>query len=266
MTARAPTLLVFTLSPARECARRKLLPARLVHLERALHRRNLEAALAAGRDNGCRLEVSSPGRLELDADVRQTPQRGRSFGPRFRAALRACHARAKGGPVLVVGSDVPGLSGDHVASALARLGDDPGRVVVGPSPDGGFYLLASHRPLDRQLARVHWCRGDTLDTLLAALRSDGFEVTLLEPLRDLDRARDLARWLAAEAASSRRWRSFAGRLLRTLATGSPSRAARPPSRAQSRARRRRSGAAPRHRQPRECARWREPPSNNLGDT
>lgn len=217
MTAPAPSLLVFTLSPARECARRKLLPARLAHLERALHRRNLDAALAAGRANGCRLELSSPKGLELDPDVRQAPQRGRSFGQRFRTALRACHARARGGPVLVVGSDVPGLTDEHVASALERLGDERDRVVVGPSPDGGFYLLASHRPLDRQLARVRWCRGDTLDTLLAALRSDGFEVTLLAPLCDLDRARDLARWLAVEAALSCRWRSFAGRLLRSLA-------------------------------------------------
>lgn len=214
MTARAPSLLVFTLSPARECARRRLLPPRLTHLERALHRRGLNAALAAGHANGCRLEVSSPDSLELDADVRQTPQRGRSFGDRLRQAARSCHARAHG-PVLVVGSDVPGLSATHVAQALDRLGDDRDRVVVGPSPDGGFYLLASHRSLDQQLARVRWCRSDTLATLLEALRADGFDVSLLEPLGDLDRTRDLMSWLALVAEG--RWRRFALRLFRSLA-------------------------------------------------
>lgn len=216
MTAPEPSLLVFTLSPAGECARRRLLPARLTHLERALHRRNLEAALSAGRANGCRLEVSSPQPLDLFPDVRSVGQRDGSFGERFRAAVESAFARADG-PLLVVGSDVPGLSRDHVAQALARLGDDRDRVVLGPSPDGGFYLLATNRPLDAELALVRWCAGDTLSTLVAALRAHGLEVSLLEPLLDLDRTRDLRAWLAGDAAASPRWRSYASLLRRLLA-------------------------------------------------
>ncbi len=222
-TVREPSLLVFTLSPAGECARRRLLPARLASLERSLHRRNLDAALEAGRANSCRLEVSSPAPLEASSDVRRVGQRGRSFGDRFRAAVRDAHGRAAG-PLLVVGSDVPGLTRGHVAQALARLGDDRDRVVVGPSPDGGFYLLATHRSLDAELARVRWCASNTLRTLLAALRAAGLEVSLLEPLRDLDRTRDLIRWLAVDSAGSPLWRGWAA-LVRRLLAG----LARPPA-------------------------------------
>lgn len=216
MTAREPTLLVFTLSPAGESARRRLLPKRFGHLERMLHRRSLDAALSAGRTNRCRLEVSSPHPVALDPDVELVGQSGRAFGERFRDAVRAARGRAEG-PLLVVGSDAPGLTGGHVTQALERLGEDRGRVVVGPSLDGGFYLLATNRPLDAELAHVRWCSRDTLRTLLAALHASGLEVSMLEPLRDLDRVRDLMAWLATEARFSPSWRSYASTLYRLFA-------------------------------------------------
>ncbi len=209
-------LLVFTLGPIGECHRRRLLPARLAHVERSLHRRGLETALAAGRANGCALEVSSPHLLGLGSGVHLADQPGRSFGERFRRAVRAAHSRSRG-PLLVVGSDVPGLTGGHLAQALEELGDDPNRVVVGPSPDGGFYLLATHRPLDAELARVRWCTRRTLGSLLEALRASGFEVCLLEPLSDLDRPGDLWSWLASEAARLVAWRDVTDPLRRLLA-------------------------------------------------
>ncbi len=208
------TLLVFTLGPAGESVRRRLLPGRLVEEERALHRRNLETALDAGRANGCRLEVSSPEALPVDPDVDRVAQHGRTFGERFRFAVRGAQQRAPG-PLVVIGSDVPELTGQHVAEALEQLGDDRDRVVVGPSPDGGFYLLATNRPLDAELAQVRWCSSEALASLLSALGESGLEVSLLEPLRDLDRTRDLMSWLAA-ACDSPQWSSWAARLRRLL--------------------------------------------------
>ena len=213
---REPSLLVFTLSPAGERRRKRLLPGRLAPLERTLHRGSLDAALEAGRANGCRLEVSSPEALAVGADVRSVEQRGAAFGDRFRGAVHAAHERAEG-PLVVVGSDVPGLTGDHVGRALESIGDERDRVVVGPSPDGGFYLLASNRPLDAELESVRWCTPRALESLIAALRASGLEVSLLEPLRDLDRVRDLTLWLSTDARRSELWRGWAARLRSLLA-------------------------------------------------
>lgn len=217
MTPSRPSLLVFTLDPARDCARSRLMPARFAGYERALRQRSLEAALDAGASSGCSVEVSSPEPLDLDGRGRWTPQRGGSFGERFRHAQRGASERA-GGPVLVVGSDVPGLTGEHLDSALERLGAELDRVVLGPSPDGGFYLLAANRPLDAELSEVKWCRRDTLRSLIAALRAGGLEVCLIAPLEDLDRPQDLLAWLARGAAAMPvRWQRFT-RLLRRLLT------------------------------------------------
>jgi glycosyltransferase A (GT-A) superfamily protein (DUF2064 family) len=216
MKTSRPSLLVFTLDPARDCARQRLMPAGFESLERVLRQRSLEAALDAGAATGCSLEVSSPLPLDLGERAHWAPQRGGSFGERFRQALRGAYERSNG-PLVVVGSDVPGLGREHLAAALERLGAEPDRVVLGPSPDGGFYLLAANRPLDAELGEVRWCRRDTLRSLIAALRSSGLEVCLIAPLEDLDRPQDLFAWLASGAAARQaRWQRFTQLLLRLL--------------------------------------------------
>jgi hypothetical protein len=222
--SRAPTLLVFTLGAARDAERRRLLPARLRPLEVGVHEACLEAALDAGRACGCRLEVCSPARLDLPEDVLSTSQEGSGFGPRLERALGDAFERSEG-PVLVVGTDVPGLGARHLARALESLAADPDRVVLGPSPDGGFYLLAASRPIScldtgSLGTAVRWCRPDTLRSLVRALRAAGRPVTLLDPLEDLDRPADLERWLAAsrgQASREIRWRALVSLLRRALA-------------------------------------------------
>lgn len=191
-----PALLVFTLGERRESHRRRLLPRRWSALEERLHRTCLEAALEAGRDAGCRLRVSSPMDCELPPDAVHRPQQGRTFGDRLRGALAETFATSNG-PIALVGSDIPGLSASHLQRSFQLLEDDKDQVVIGPSPDGGFYLLAAARPLDGALAEVRWCRRDTLRSLRQALARRGRRVVLLEALTDLDHRADLEHWLAA---------------------------------------------------------------------
>ena len=175
-----PSLLVFTLGAARDTERRRLLPARLRPLEMGVREACLEAALDAGRACGCRLEVCSPSPLDLPGDVRYVAQEGTGFGPRLERAWGEAFGHGEG-PVLVVGTDVPGLAARHLASALESLAGDPDRVVLGPSPDGGFYLLAASRPIPGLGAATRWCRHETLRALMRALQAAGRPVTLLEP-------------------------------------------------------------------------------------
>jgi 2-phospho-L-lactate guanylyltransferase (CobY/MobA/RfbA family) len=220
----SPTLLVFTLGAARESERRALVPAPLRELEIGVREACLDSVLDAGRACGCRLEVSSPGEIPgLPADARRVPQEGEGFGVRLEVAMRAAFAGCPGGagPLVVVGTDVPGLAAAHLARALSLLDEDADRVVLGPSPDGGFYLLAARRPIDQLATRTRWCRRDTLRGLLRALAEAGRPVTLLAPLADLDRPADLERWLGRphelRATLAGRWRALTDLLRRALA-------------------------------------------------
>ncbi len=215
MTPHRPTLLIFTLGASYEARRRRLLPASHERLERRLHQALLDNALDAGRDAGCLLEVATPLDLDLPADAHQSPQQGSSFGDRLARAWQAAF-EAHGGPLLLVGSDLPGLTARPLRRAQALLAEDPERVVLGPSPDGGFYLLAAARPLGDALDAVCWCNRHTLRTLRRALEHAGRPVVLLAPLADLDQRRDLERWLAQSSPEDLHWLALRDALGRAL--------------------------------------------------
>jgi len=221
-----PTLLVFTLGAKQESRRRQLLPAAFNPIEDLFHQTCLDIALAAGRAAGCRLEVSSPLKLSLPADVHHREQSGGDFGSRLEQATSKAFEDNGLGPLLLVGSDVPELDAAHLRSALQGLQEDPDRVVVGPSPDGGLYLLATSRPLEGVLTQVKWrCRG-TLRSLKRALRRQGRPFSLLPPLVDLDRRADLEKWLSKSSKQIRRnapwvaaeWRKLICQLREVLAS------------------------------------------------
>lgn len=216
------TLLVFTLSPTGETGRRPLLPARLRGAEIGLRAEWLTTALDAGRRSGCRLVVCSPHPEALPAGARgpeviHLPQRGGSFGERLADAFESALVVAGGAPVVMVGSDAPGLTPRHVRGALDRLAARPRSVVVGPSRDGGLYLLATTAPIPGLASRVRWCRRGTFASLARLLARGGRKRIDLPPLRDLDRPADLERWLGETTAGTPRWAATVRVLVRALA-------------------------------------------------
>lgn len=102
------------------------------------------------------------------------------------------------GPVVIVGSDIPGITANHVAGAFRRLGDHD--WVLGPATDGGYWLIgARRRPAFRlPFAGVRWGGPQALGDTLANLA--GQEVAQVETLADVDRAEDLARLRGDQAA------------------------------------------------------------------
>ena len=125
------------------------------------------------------------------------PQPGAGFGARLERAMLDAFERGAG-PLLVVGTDVPGLAPRHLERALALLDEDADRVVLGPSPDGGFYLLAARRPSTGSRRRSAGA-GARRSAICSGPPRPGRPVALLAPVADLDRPADL-RALAGRAA------------------------------------------------------------------
>lgn len=97
------------------------------------------------------------------------------------------------GPVVIIGSDIPDLTADHVDRAFRSLADKD--MVFGPSPDGGFWLIgARRRPLPRGVFRaVRWSSEHALADTLANL-GPAIKVGLLDHLDDIDNGADYRRW------------------------------------------------------------------------
>jgi rSAM/selenodomain-associated transferase 1 len=125
---------------------------------------------------------------------RTIPQGRGDLGRRMQRILD----RARPGPVIVVGGDIPQLRADHVARALRLLGRAD--VVLGPAEDGGYWLVGARRlrrtPL--MFRSVRWSSRHALDDTRANLA--GLRVALADTLADIDDGTDYAR---AGAASLR---------------------------------------------------------------
>lgn len=213
MPTSRPTLLVFTLGAAGEQRRHPLLRPAHVDTERELRRGCLDRLLCAGRATGCKTVVASDRPI---AGVEGFTDQGRGdFGSRLRMAM-ASIPTSPDSPLILVGTDIPDLGYRQIKATIKSLEVHANRVVVGPSPDGGLYLLAASRPLDDLLSEIPWQRPDTRRHLLAALRAHGFEVVELEPLQDLDEPSDLEAWLAAKPGTEI-FASLRRRLRRLLA-------------------------------------------------
>ncbi len=131
----------------------------------------------------------------IDADELM-PQRGAGLGERERGIFEDLF-RDGFSPVVVVGSDLPALPPARIREALARLATERGTVVLGPSTDGGYYLigLAHPRagdPLPDLFTGIRWSSAWTRADTEAAAERCGLRVELLDSWRDVDDAADLA--------------------------------------------------------------------------
>ena len=90
------------------------------------------------------------------------------------------------GPAIIVGSDIPGISPSHVAQAFRMLG--AADAVLGPAPDGGYWLIGLKRApkILSPFAGVRWSGRHALADTIANLR--GKCVLYAATLCDVDTA------------------------------------------------------------------------------
>ncbi|MGA8029632.1 MAG: TIGR04282 family arsenosugar biosynthesis glycosyltransferase [Bryobacteraceae bacterium] len=91
--------------------------------------------------------------------------------------------------VIAVGADSPALSTAHLRAALDALQTHD--LVVGPSSDGGFYLLALRRSQAGLFSSVPWSSSKTLQALKRRMEECFLSFAELEPLFDVDTPSDL---------------------------------------------------------------------------
>ena len=174
-------VLLFSRPPRAEARRKRVARAEPLF---DVARQRVVAAVASL--DGVDLLLVGPAIPGADSGGLRLAQRGTGLGARLTNAF--ADARDLGyREVVVVPGDVPGLSAAHLAAAFAAL--EAGPTVLGPSPDGGVYLVGTRQPAVRLFEGVRWCTSFVLADLCA--RAGG--AVLLPPLADLDSAADLAR-------------------------------------------------------------------------
>ena len=153
------------------------------------------------------------GQLAPDMDL--TIQRGESLGERLDHLLSEVLAGGSQRAV-VMDSDSPTLPESYLSEAFKRLNEVD--VVLGPTHDGGYYLIGLKQPQPHLLRQVQMSTSHVLRDTLALAEASGLSVTLLPTWYDVDTIADLYKLdseiakmsVNGRAAATSRWLAKSG--------------------------------------------------------
>jgi glycosyltransferase A (GT-A) superfamily protein (DUF2064 family) len=100
----------------------------------------------------------------------------------------AAHAAPEGRGWLAIGADCPRLEAALLRQAATIIMRE--EIVLGPSEDGGYYLVGGPTPLPDLFTGMPWSTSRVLDETRARLRRAGATWHELVTLRDVDTAED----------------------------------------------------------------------------
>jgi glycosyltransferase A (GT-A) superfamily protein (DUF2064 family) len=105
--------------------------------------------------------------------------------------------------VLLIGGDLPPVPLETLYDAFAQLSADQNRVVLGPSLDGGYYLVGMNQPVLEIFSGMTWSHDQVFNETIRRLDRLGIDCALLPEWFDVDGAADLERLRAVSDPSLR---------------------------------------------------------------
>jgi rSAM/selenodomain-associated transferase 1 len=121
----------------------------------------------------------------LPNSFRLVPQLGETLGERLvNAAAELLEDEFDS--VCLINSDSPTLPSKILKTAANLLAQDGDRVVLGPSEDGGYYLIGLKRPHPNLFERIAWSTADVLAHTIERAAEMDLPVDLLPEWYDVD--------------------------------------------------------------------------------
>ena len=191
--------IVFAKAPRAGEVKTRLIPALGAEGAAALHRQLVHRTLVTATDAGL-------GPVELHAapnvadpflqdcakrfGIALAPQHGETLGERMRNAFD--EALARHSRVLLIGTDCPVLTTQHLHDAQAALANND--AVLIPAEDGGYALIGLTRCDNSLFDGIAWGGDTVLAATRERLRALRWRWHELDTLWDIDRPEDYLRW------------------------------------------------------------------------
>jgi rSAM/selenodomain-associated transferase 1 len=186
------SIAILAKAPVPGFAKTRLIPAIGAHAAAVLQERLTEQTVASAVAAGtgpvtlwCAPAPSHPAFMDLarrfSISLKRQPEG--DLGARMLAAFA--------GPTLVIGSDCPALTSQHLRAASDALRDAD--VVLIPAEDGGYVLIGSRAPHPELFAGITWGTGTVLAETRKRIAVLGLKAVEFGPLWDVDSEDDLAR-------------------------------------------------------------------------
>jgi len=124
--------------------------------------------------------------------IRLLAQRGKDLGERLHHVFVDLFRRGYG-EIVVADSDSPTVPLSSIDQAYKQLSEEGCDLVLGPSDDGGYYLIGLKRPTEPIFYDIPWSTESVVDTTLERAGELALRVGLLSPAYDIDVEEDLKR-------------------------------------------------------------------------
>jgi rSAM/selenodomain-associated transferase 1 len=121
----------------------------------------------------------------LPADFSLLSQRGDEFGERLFFAVEDLF-KCGFDLLCLIDSDSPTVPAENFEQAVELLGASEDCVVLGPSDDGGYYLIGVKKPHRHLFEQIDWSTERVLNQTMQRATEIGIEVKLLPTGYDVD--------------------------------------------------------------------------------
>lgn len=154
----------------------------------AAHTSAVELCMSPAPDHPAWRDVAIP------ADVVRSAQGDGDLGARMARAVERVTVQQRQ-PVLLIGTDCPGLSAARLVEAALAL--EQHDVVILPASDGGYVLLGLKAPCPEIFGQMPWSTAAVATMTLQRLAALHLRVWQGQPLHDIDEPADLVHLPAA---------------------------------------------------------------------
>jgi len=114
-----------------------------------------------------------------------------SIGTRMKDAFdRAFQEGAE--RALLIGTDLPGINWSILNQALDQINNQT--IVIGPTFDGGYYLIGMASPGIDIFQDILWSSPKVLGQTIKKITEQGYQPVLLSELQDIYNEKDLKNW------------------------------------------------------------------------
>ncbi|MEA2175397.1 MAG: uncharacterized protein QOD00_2989 [Blastocatellia bacterium] len=202
-----PVVILMVKAPRAGEAKTRLAPAVSFEEAAALAARFARDALAHAREVARDVIVAytpSDGRALL-AELLTGPiiwreQEGADLGARLEAI--AAHAAALlYSPLLIMGTDSPTLPTSFTIMARDALAAGQADIALGPTEDGGYYLVGLRHPVPGLFQNIEWSTPRAFQQTAANAARLNLRLLTLPPWYDIDTPQDLARFQQEQVGS-----------------------------------------------------------------
>jgi len=108
------------------------------------------------------------------------------FGDKIKAAFREVFEVVD--QAIIIGSDCAQLDSSHIQSAVDQL--EKHDVVIGPTLDGGYYLLGMNGNYETLFEDINWSTETVLQETINKANQQTISVKLIDKLSDIDYIED----------------------------------------------------------------------------